>query len=204
MGGCALRVPARCPFIPNPRHPSIASPVVTCFADPACIRNHSKWTLPVHQHPIMSGVLPAAALPRAVTSYVCIADLWARERKKHCVEPILHVTLFCSGLKALKCRNSLATWVWTLWLSNVLIQSTRIKLRTRPYKSSQGCASTVMYTYYMSLLSDLNLDLSYTISHDYQDRMKPPPTPSEDLYCYTSVDIYTSTPHILWVCARKG
>uniref|UniRef100_A0A674N7C9 Vasotocin-neurophysin VT 1 n=1 Tax=Takifugu rubripes TaxID=31033 RepID=A0A674N7C9_TAKRU len=46
VGRCALRVPAPCPFIPNPRHPSIASPAVTCFADPACIRNHSKWTLP--------------------------------------------------------------------------------------------------------------------------------------------------------------
>lgn len=101
VGRCALPVPARCPFIPNPRHPSIASPAVTCFADPACIKNHSKWTLPVYQHPVMSGVLPAAALPPAVTSYVCIGDLWARERKKHVVplcgaSTARHAVLVCS------------------------------------------------------------------------------------------------------------
>lgn len=101
VGRCALRVPAPCPFIPNPRHPSIASPAVTCFADPACIRNHSKWTLPVYQRPITSGVLPAAALPRAVASCVCIGDLWAQERKKHVVPfcgacTARHAVMICS------------------------------------------------------------------------------------------------------------
>lgn len=97
--GCALRVPAQSLFIPNPRHPSIASPAVTCFAVPACRQNLKGWRLPVYQHPVTSSVLPATGLPRAVTLYVCIGDLRGQERRTACCIIIM------SGISKIFCHT---------------------------------------------------------------------------------------------------
>lgn len=58
---------------------------------------------------------------------------------------------------------------------------------------SRLCINTNVYVLHAT---PFWFEFGYPISHDYQDRIKAPPRPSENLYIQTSVDIYTSTPRI--------
>lgn len=114
--GCALRVPAQSPFIPNPRRPSIASPAVTCFAVPACRQNCKGRTLPAYQRPVTSSVLPVTGLPRALALHVCIGDLRGQETRTACCVIIFFPKLYSKPtvfrcVLALKCRNSISAFM---------------------------------------------------------------------------------------------
>ena len=73
---CARGVPLQSPFTQPQYHPSTVWSVATCCAAPACRKNQNHRPLLLRQHPVAFCVRPAAVLPHAVTSCVCITDRW--------------------------------------------------------------------------------------------------------------------------------